>query len=285
MVSGGVSRSARSPAVPTSRPRSSAAATTSAGGPVERRRRGGARARGPRRKRSRDLRLLFARTCASSSSSSTSTTAHAAAQATGLPPNVRGVVAGHERRRRVVRDEQRADRQPVREPLGERDGVGPDAELLEAKNVPVRPTPVCTSSRTSSAPCSSASARASASELRRERLDAALALHRLEQDRGRCPGRPPRERPRRSSVAKRTPGTSGSNASRFAGWPVTDSAPIVRPWNEPSSATMPGVPVALRAHLSAASIASAPELQKNALRAAEARRRAARRAPAIGSVQ
>ena len=40
-----------------------------------------------------------------------------------------------------------------------------------------------------------------------------------------------------SGVAKRAPGTSGSNAARFAGWPVTESAPSVRPWNEPSSAT------------------------------------------------
>ena len=51
---------------------------------------------------------------------------------------------------------------------------------------------------------------------------------------------------------------------RFAGWPVTESAPSVRPWKEPSRATKPLRPVALRAHLSADSIASAPELQKNA---------------------
>ena len=66
------------------------------------------------------------------------------------------------------------------------------------------------------------------------------------------------------SLAKRTPGTSGSNAARFAGCPVTDSAPSVRPWKEFSSATRPVLPVALRAYLIAASIASAPELQKNA---------------------
>ena len=64
-------------------------------------------------------------------------------------------------------------------------------------------------------------------------------------------------------TAKRA-GPSGSNAARFAGWPVTASAPSVRPWNEPSSASTPGLPVALRAYLSAASFASAPELQKNA---------------------
>ena len=64
--------------------------------------------------------------------------------------------------------------------------------------------------------------------------------------------------------AKRTPGTSGSNGACLAGWPVAESAPSVRPWNEPSSATMPGLPVALRAYLIAASTASVPELQKNA---------------------
>ena len=40
--------------------------------------------------------------------------------------------------------------------------------------------------------------------------------------------------------------------------------PSVRPWKQPSSATTPGLPVALRAYLIAASFASAPELQKNA---------------------
>ena len=45
---------------------------------------------------------------------------------------------------------------------------------------------------------------------------------------------------------------------------MIESAPIVRPWNEPSSATRPGLPVDLRAHLIAASTASVPELQKNA---------------------
>ena len=44
---------------------------------------------------------------------------------------------------------------------------------------------------------------------------------------------------------------------------MIESAPIVRPWNEPSSATSPVFPVDLRAHLSAASTASVPELQKN----------------------
>ena len=58
----------------------------------------------------------------------------------------------------------------------------------------------------------------------------------------------------------------------------------MRPWNEPSSATTPCLPVALRAYLSAASIASAPELQKNAC--APPKRSDSRSAScAIGSVQ
>ena len=64
-------------------------------------------------------------------------------------------------------------------------------------------------------------------------------------------------------VANRA-GPSGSNARRFDGWPVTASAPSVRPWNDPSSARTPALPVALRAYLIAASFASVPELQKNA---------------------
>ena len=67
-----------------------------------------------------------------------------------------------------------------------------------------------------------------------------------------------------SGVAKVTPGKSGSNGVRFAGWPVIVSAPIVRPWNEPSSATSPVLPVDFLAHLIADSTASVPELQKNA---------------------
>ena len=57
---------------------------------------------------------------------------------------------------------------------------------------------------------------------------------------------------------------SGSKGVRFAGWPVIESAPIVRPWNEPCRATISGFSVDFRAHLIAASTASVPELQKNA---------------------
>ena len=46
------------------------------------------------------------------------------------------MVAGHERARRVVGDEQAADRQAVREALRERDEIGPHAELLEGEERP-----------------------------------------------------------------------------------------------------------------------------------------------------
>ena len=169
----------------------------------------------------------------------------------------RGVVARLEPRRCVIRDEQRADRQAVRKAFRERDRVGLHAELLpreeaagaaDARLHLVEDQQRAVLVRERARLCE---------ELGRERMDAAFALHRLEQDRGRV--RPDVLEP------ERAPGTSGSNAARFAGWPVTESAPNVRPWNEPSSATISVRPVALRAHLSAASTASAPELQKNAL--------------------
>ena len=142
----------------------------------------------------------------------------------------------------AVGDEQRADRQAVREPLRERDRVGPDAELLEGEEAArCGRRRVCTSSKTSIAPCSSASARARCEELRRRaggrrpRPGSARAGSR------RCRARRPRRATRRRSAARSArPATSGSNGARFAGWPVTESAPIVRPWNEPSSATTPG---------------------------------------------
>ena len=70
------------------------------------------------------------------------------------------VVAGLEARWRVVGDEQAADRQPVREAFASVTASGLTSSCSQAKNVPVRPTPVWISSKTSSAPCSSASARA-----------------------------------------------------------------------------------------------------------------------------
>ena len=58
----------------------------------------------------------------------------------------------------------------------------------------------------------------------------------------------------------------------------------MRPWNEPSRVTTSLRPVALRAHLSAASIDSAPELQKNA-RAPPKRSDSLAASSCIGSVE
>ena len=62
-----------------------------------------------------------------------------------------------------------------------------------------------------------------------------------------APGRPPRSARRPPSAGRRvavrhmhdTPG-SGRNGSCLAGWPVSASAPIVRPWKPPSAATTRG---------------------------------------------
>ena len=147
---------------------------------------------------------------------------------------------------------------PLARPFASVRRSGRTPSCSNAKNEPVRPTPVCTSSKQRSGESSAAAATNSRSS-------------------GTTPPSPRigsrRIRPTSSSTAaisastsfgetKRIPGTSGANGARFAGCPVTESAPNVRPWNPPSSATTPGLPVALRAYLTAASIASAPELQK-----------------------
>ena len=184
----------------------------------------------------------------------------------------------------VVCDEQAADRQPVRQALGERDRVGAHAELLEreerARAADARLHLVEDEQRAGS----SASVARRLDEPRVEGDDPALAEHRLEQDAAGLAGDRGLERRDVVRLRERDTGSSGSNAARFAGWPVTESAPQVRPWNEPSSATTPCLPVALRAYFNAASIASAPELQKNAC-APPNRSESCSASCAIGSVQ
>jgi hypothetical protein len=112
-------------------------------------------------------------------------------------------------------------------------------------------------------------------------MDTAFALHRLEEDRCRVGadvlGQGRRRREHRA-------GKERLEAARLAGCPVTESAPSVRPWNEPSSVTIWLRPVTLRAHFSAASTDSAPELQKNACAPPKRSERAAA-SSLIGSVQ
>ena len=73
--------------------------------------------------------------------------------------------------------------------------------------------------------------------------------------------------PSASSVASTltNPGTSGANGACFDSCGVAESAPYVRPWKAPCSETIVPPWRALRAHLIAASIASAPELVKKTL--------------------
>ncbi len=60
---------------------------------------------------------------------------------------------------------------------------------------------------------------------------------------------------------KSTSPGSGRKGACLAGWPVRARAPMVRPWKPPVVETMCGRPVS-RPILKAASLASAPELEK-----------------------
>ena len=60
----------------------------------------------------------------------------------------------------------------------------------------------------------------------------------------------------------RKPGTSGANGACLLSCAVADSAPNVRPWKPPTTLTISPPAFARRASFSAASLASAPELQK-----------------------
>ena len=61
----------------------------------------------------------------------------------------------------------------------------------------------------------------------------------------------------------RNPGTSGANGACLASCGVALNAPYVRPWNAWWATTTSPFGRALRTSLIAASLASAPELQKN----------------------
>ena len=263
------------------------ASTTSPRRPVELDAEEQARGRAPRRRRgsaraARRARAPLARQFASSSSvERRRTTAHAAAHATGLPPNVLAVVAGLEAAGRLVGDEQRADRQAVREALRERDGVRLDAELLARRRT-------CRSARrrsgsrrsTSSAPCSSASARAAARnsgverDARRPRPGSARAgCSRVVVD--------GRGRERADVVELRERDAGHERLERARASPAgrsTASAPSVRPWNEPSSATTPGLAGRLARVLDRRLDRLGAGVAEERLRAAEALARAARRA-------
>ena len=128
----------------------------------------------------------IARTWASSSSSIVSTTAQAAAQATGLPPKVEAWSPGTKPVGASSATSSAPIGSPFASPFASVTRVGPHAVALPGEELAAcgrrRSAP---RRRSSSAPCSSASARASSSVSARERMHAALAQHRLEEDRGR----------------------------------------------------------------------------------------------------
>ena len=129
---------------------------------------------------------------------------------TGLPPKVEAWSPGTKPVGAPSETSSAPIGRPFARPFASVTASGRTPARCQAKNSPVRPTPVCTSSKTRSASCSSASARASLERLRRERPDAALALHRLEEDRGGL--RP--DAPRRASPASRSarPGRAARTA-------------------------------------------------------------------------
>ena len=187
---------------------------------------------------------------------------------------------------RLVGDEQRADRQPVREPLGERDELRADARLLEGEE---RSGPADAAldlveaeqrpdfARRSPQPPRGTPARAATRRPRRARSRSGRAPCR------RRARRRPRATRRRSGRAKETPGTSGPKPPA---WPAVPS-PRARRRAAVEGALErddAGRPVARRAYLSAASIASAPELQKNAC-APPNRSESFAASSSIGSVQ
>ena len=174
----------------------------------------------------------------------------------------RAVLAGPSRLGRgAERDAARRSGRPPPRPLASVTTSGlTAASCLVREPVPVRPMPVCTSSSHSSAPAASAirgprPGSPAGGTIRRPRPGSA---------RGRRP------RCRRSTAARERVGVAvrdegrrrraaARTAPRLAGWPVSASAPMVRPWKAPSAATTPVRPVR-RAILNAASLASAPEL-------------------------
>ena len=88
------------------------------------------------------------------------------------------------RRRRRRRPGARRSGGRSRAPSRASSASGATPDCSQAKKLPVRPTPHCTSSKRRSAPCSSASDPRGREELRARRVDSALALDRLEQDHG-----------------------------------------------------------------------------------------------------
>ena len=148
--------------------------------------------------------------------------------------------------------------------------------------MPVRPIPHCTSSKINAAPCSSHASRAAASSSSERTCTPVSPWIGSSSTAAVRPSTAARSASASAATARK-PGTSGTKGACLASCGVADSAPYVRPWKAPWTTTTSPAARSLRASLIAASLASAPELQKNTLPPRlDSDRRAARRMP--GSV-
>ncbi len=133
-----------------------------------------------------------------------------------------------------------------------------------AHSVPVRPMPHWTSSNTSAAPCSSHASRAARSVSSLSTFTPDSPWIGSSSTAAVSESTAPAIASGVGSTARK-PGTSGANGACFDSCGVADSAPYVRPWKAPYTTTTSPPGWALRTSLIAASLASAPELQKYTL--------------------
>ena len=248
----------------------SSSARRAISGAVARRSRRRPSARGPRtdttpgssRRPSSSRSPLLAHAARKASSSITSSAALAAARHHRAAGERRAVVARGEDVREPRPDHQRADRQPAAEALGQRHRVRHDAESARRPTAsPVRPIP-----RLDLVEHQRRADRVAGRADRRQQLGRRSGSRPTRPARARSAprrcSRPRRRRPPR----RRPPGTRAPAARTAPAWPPAaspTSAPYVRPWNALCATTTSPRGRALRTSLIAASLASAPELQKN----------------------
>ena len=198
--------------------------------------------------------------------SNASCTASAAAETSAVPPKVLAWVPGVS----VSAYLRFVMKPPIGRPfaiaLAIENASGSTPKLCQAKRVPIRPMPHCTSSKSSRMSFSSQSAR---------------TCFRYSRSAGRMPPSPCTGSRTTAQVLSltaffsasislngtcRKPGISGSKPLRYFARPVAASVARVRPWNELSIEMISLRPEALpilRASLNIPSLASAPELAKN----------------------
>ncbi len=102
----------------------------------------------------------------------------------GIAAERAAVVARDETLRRLVGDEERADREPVREPLRERDGVRPDPGLLPGEEGAGAPDAALDLVQDQQGAVLVGEGAGGRQELGGRRVDPTLALDGLDQDRG-----------------------------------------------------------------------------------------------------